>query len=116
MAARSLGASHARIIWKHILPNLIQSALVIGTFAIGRGPSSRRPPSPSWGLGVPSLDPDLGRPCSRNGRTYISTAWWMAAVPGLSIFATRARDQPPGDGGLAATNLDPKLKRSGARH
>lgn len=112
MAARSLGASHARIIWKHILPNLIQSALVIGTFAMAAAIIAEAALS-FLGLGVPPSIPTWGGMLA-DGRTYISTAWWMALFPGLSIFATVLAINLLGD--ALRDNLDPKLKRSGARH
>lgn len=112
MAARSLGASHARIIWRHLLPNLIQSALVIGTFAMASAIIAEAALS-FLGLGVPPSIPTWGGMLA-DGRTYISTAWWMAMFPGLSIFATVLAINLLGD--ALRDNLDPKLKRSGARH
>ena len=109
-AARSLGASDARIIVFHILPNLIQSAIVIGTFAMASAIISEAALS-FLGLGVPPDIPTWGSMLA-DGRTYISTSWWLALFPGLCIFATVLGINLLGDG--LRDILDPKLKRSGA--
>lgn len=110
-AARSLGATHTRIIFKHLLPNLMQSALVIGTFAMASAIIAEAALS-FLGLGVPPSIPTWGGMLA-DGRTYISTSWWMALFPGLCIFATVLAINMLGD--ALRDNLDPKLKRSGGR-
>jgi peptide/nickel transport system permease protein len=110
-AARSLGASHSRIIFKHLLPNLMQSALVIGTFAMASAIIAEAALS-FLGLGVPPSIPTWGGMLA-DGRTYISTSWWMALFPGLCIFVTVLAINMLGD--ALRDNLDPKLKRSGGR-
>ncbi|MBX9759073.1 MAG: ABC transporter permease [Beijerinckiaceae bacterium] len=110
-AARSLGATHTRIIFKHLLPNLMQSALVIGTFAMASAIIAEAALS-FLGLGVPPVIPTWGGMLA-DGRTYISTSWWMALFPGLCIFVTVLAINMLGD--ALRDNLDPKLKRSGGR-
>lgn len=110
-AARSLGATHTRIIFKHLLPNLMQSALVIGTFAMASAIIAEAALS-FLGLGVPPAIPTWGGMLA-DGRTYISTSWWMALFPGLCIFITVLAINMLGD--ALRDNLDPKLKRSGGR-
>lgn len=110
-AARSLGATHTRIIFKHLLPNLLQSALVIGTFAMASAIIAEAALS-FLGLGVPPAIPTWGGMLA-DGRTYISTSWWMALFPGLCIFVTVLAINMLGD--ALRDNLDPKLKRSGGR-
>lgn len=110
-AARSLGATHTRIIFRHLLPNLMQSALVIGTFAMASAIIAEAALS-FLGLGVPPVIPTWGGMLA-DGRTYISTSWWMALFPGLCIFATVLAINMVGD--ALRDNLDPKLKRSGGR-
>ena len=110
-AARSLGATHTRIIFKHLLPNLMQSALVIGTFAMASAIIAEAALS-FLGLGVPPAIPTWGGMLA-DGRTYISTSWWMALFPGLCIFVTVLAINMLGD--ALRDNLDPKLKRSGGR-
>jgi len=109
-AARSLGATNTRIIVKHILPNLMQSAMVIGTFAMATAIISEASLS-FLGLGVPPEIPPWGAMLA-DGRTYISTSWWLALFPGLCIFFTVLGINLLGDG--MRDIFDPRLKRSGS--
>ena len=109
-AARALGASDARIITWHIVPNLFQSAVVIGTFAMASAIISEAALS-FLGLGVPPEIPTWGSMLA-DGRTYISTSWWLALFPGLCIFFTVLGINLLGDG--LRDLLDPRLKRSGS--
>ena len=108
-AARSLGARDTRIIIKHILPNLMQSAMVIGTFAMATAVISEASLS-FLGLGVPPEIPTWGGMLS-DARSYISTSWWLPLFPGLCIFFTVLGINLLGDG--LRDVLDPK--RSGER-
>ncbi len=108
-AARSLGASNSRIILHHILPNLVQVSLVIGTFAMASAIISEASLS-FLGLGVPPEIPTWGTMLA-DGRIYISTAWWLALFPGLSIFVTVLGINLLGD--ALRDILDPRLKRAG---
>jgi len=86
LAARAIGASSGRIIFKHILPNAIYPVIVAATFSVGgailieSGLSflglGIQPPEPSWG-GILSI-----------GKDYITVAWWMSLFPGIAIFLT----------------------------
>ncbi|WP_090710927.1 MULTISPECIES: ABC transporter permease [unclassified Beijerinckia] len=107
-AARSLGASDTRIVVRHVIPNLLQSQLVIGTFAMAAAIISEAALS-FLGLGVPPHIPTWGGMLAE-GRTYISTAWWLALFPGLCIFATVLGINLIGDG--LRDLFDPRLKRS----
>ena len=109
-AARSLGAGHTRIILHHILPNLFPSAVVIGTFSMASAIISEAALS-FLGLGVPPEIPTWGTMLA-DGRTYISTSWWLALFPGLCIFFTVLGINLLGDG--LRDILDPRLKRSGS--
>ncbi len=109
-AARSLGAGHTRIIMRHILPNLFPSAIVIGTFSMASAIIAEAALS-FLGLGVPPEIPTWGTMLA-DGRTHISTSWWMALFPGLCIFFTVLGINLLGDG--LRDILDPRLKRSGA--
>ena len=109
-AARSLGARHTRIIVHHIMPNLLPSALVIGTFSMASAIISEAALS-FLGLGVPPDIPTWGSMLA-DGRTYISTSWWLALFPGLCIFFTVLGINLLGDG--LRDILDPRLKRSGS--
>lgn len=109
-AARSLGARHTRIILRHIMPNLLPSAVVIGTFSMASAIISEAALS-FLGLGVPPEIPTWGSMLA-DGRTYISTSWWLALFPGLCIFFTVLGINLLGDG--LRDILDPRLKRSGS--
>jgi peptide/nickel transport system permease protein len=109
-AARSLGARHSRIITRHIMPNLFPSAVVIGTFSMASAIISEAALS-FLGLGVPPEIPTWGSMLA-DGRTYISTSWWLALFPGLCIFFTVLGINLLGDG--LRDILDPRLKRSGS--
>jgi peptide/nickel transport system permease protein len=109
-AARSLGANDTRIIAYHIMPNLFPSAVVIGTFSMASAIIAEAALS-FLGLGVPPEIPTWGSMLS-DGRTYISTSWWLALFPGLCIFFTVLGINLLGDG--LRDILDPRLKRSGS--
>lgn len=106
MAARSLGAGHGRILCSHILPNLLQSALIVGTFAMATAIIAEASLS-FLGLGVPPSTPTWGGMLA-DARSYISTAWWMALFPGLAIFATVLGINLLGD--VLRAHLDPRLR------
>jgi peptide/nickel transport system permease protein len=85
-AARASGATNLRIMRQHIVPNLLSPILVVATleFAsvmlaeaalsfLGMG---IQPPESSWGLML------------SQGRTYMTTAWWLVVAPGVAILLT----------------------------
>lgn len=109
-AARALGARDSVIIVRHILPNLIQVTMVIGTFAMASAIIAEASLS-FLGLGVPPEIPTWGTMLA-DGRIYISTAWWLALFPGLCIFLTVLGINLLGD--ALRDLLDPRLKRTGA--
>jgi peptide/nickel transport system permease protein len=109
-AARSLGARHTRIILRHIMPNLFPAAVVIGTFSMASAIIAEASLS-FLGLGVPPEIPTWGSMLA-DGRTHISTSWWLALFPGLCIFFTVLGINLLGDG--LRDILDPRLKRSGS--
>jgi peptide/nickel transport system permease protein len=109
LAARCLGASRARIILRHIFPNVVQTSLVIGTFAMASSIIAEASLS-FLGVGVPPEIPTWGTMLA-DGRIYISTAWWLALFPGLCIFITVLGINLLGD--ALRDLLDPRLKRAG---
>jgi peptide/nickel transport system permease protein len=110
-AAQCLGASNRQIITRHIVPNLIQTSLVIGTFAMASSIIAEASLS-FLGVGVPPEIPTWGTMLA-DARIYISTSWWMPLFPGLCIFITVLGINLLGD--ALRDLLDPRLKRSGAR-
>ncbi|WP_203072838.1 ABC transporter permease [Falsiroseomonas ponticola] len=85
-SARAIGASHARIILRHILPNVLTPALVVATLELARVIVLEAGLS-FLGLGIQPPDPSWGRMLA-DGRTYISSAWWIITFPGLALMLT----------------------------
>lgn len=106
VAARSLGAGHLRVLWHHILPNILPSTLVVGTFAMATAIISEAALS-FLGLGVPPTVPTWGGMLA-DARAYISTSWWMALFPGLCIFITVLGINLLGD--VMRAHFDPKIR------
>jgi peptide/nickel transport system permease protein len=95
-AARSLGGSDGRVIARHLLPNVITSALVFATTdvmlyivlvtSLSYLGLAARPPSPEWGAMI------------TEGRTFMASAWWISLFPGLAIVVTGIAFSIFGDG------------------
>ncbi len=103
----SMGASHWHVIFRHILPNVIQSVIVVGTLRVATAIQIAAGLS-FLGLGAQPPDPEWGAMLS-NGRNYMrSGEWWMTVFPGLAIFITVMCINLLGDGLRDA--LDPKLR------
>jgi peptide/nickel transport system permease protein len=109
-AAQCLGASNRQIITRHIIPNLIQTSLVIGTFAMASSIIAEASLS-FLGVGVPPEIPTWGTMLA-DARIYISTSWWMPLFPGLCIFVTVLGINLLGD--ALRDLLDPRMKRTGS--
>lgn len=85
-AATALGASHSRIVFRHIAPVVIPTMLTIG--AIDFATVVLAESSLSFlGLGIQSPEFTWGSMVA-TGRGYLSTAWWVAFWPGLMILLT----------------------------
>lgn len=84
-AAVSIGCTSTRILFVHILPNVMNSVIVIGTLQMARMILLEASLS-FLGLGVNVATPTWGNMIS-NGRSYITSAWWMCFVPGIAIVA-----------------------------
>jgi peptide/nickel transport system permease protein len=105
-AARALGATDARIIFRHILPNAMAPVIVSTTMRIGGAILSESSLS-FLGLGVPEPYPSWGSILNA-GRTYLLQAPWITTFPGIFIFLTVLAFNYVGDGLRDA--LDPRLK------
>jgi peptide/nickel transport system permease protein len=104
--ARVAGASHLRIMFRYILPNVVNSLIVLATLQVGfvillesslsfLGAGIPRP-TPAWGLMV------------ADGRELIVTAWWISMFPGIAIMLTVLSLNLLGD--WLRDHLDPRLK------
>ncbi|MDB5532418.1 MAG: binding-protein-dependent transport system inner rane component [Hyphomicrobiales bacterium] len=106
-AARVLGASTPRILFKHLLPNVMSSVIVISSLLVAKMILFESALS-FLGLGVPPATPTWGAMIAE-GRNYIGNAWWVAAMPGLAIFITVIGINLVGD--RLRDLLDPRLKQ-----
>ncbi|GAB4275560.1 MAG: glutathione ABC transporter permease GsiD [Coriobacteriia bacterium] len=105
-AARAVGASDLRIIFRHILPNSIAPIIVYGTMAIGGAILSEAALS-FLGMGVQPPDPSWGLMLS-DARLQMTVAPWLMIFPGLAILTTVLAFVLLGDGLRDA--LDVKMK------
>jgi peptide/nickel transport system permease protein len=105
-AAQALGGGDARILIRHILPNVFTPWLVVATLDMARVIVIESALS-FLGLGVQPPAPTWGGMLA-DGRVYISTAWWLATFPGLAILVTVLGINLFGDG--LRDTLDPRLK------
>lgn len=106
-AARSVGASHARIIAKHVLPNAWSPVMVQATLDIGATILVAAALS-FIGLGAPPGTAEWGLLVSK-GRNFFPISWWYVVFPGLAILVTTLGFNLLGDG--LRDMLDPKLRR-----
>jgi peptide/nickel transport system permease protein len=107
LAARAIGASDLRIIFRHILPNAMAPVLVAATLGVAGAILTEsalsflgigvQPPTPSWGNILTS------------GKDYIEFAWWLSLYPGLAILVTVLAYNLLGEGIRDA--IDPRLHR-----
>jgi peptide/nickel transport system permease protein len=107
-ALEGLGARPARIMFRHILPNVASPIIVRATIGMGYAILTAAvlgflgmgapPPQPEWGLMV------------SESREFLPDAWWFATFPGLAIFLVVFAFNLLGDG--LRDIVDPRLRRS----
>lgn len=107
LGARSTGAPPSRILWRHILPNVLASIIVLATVQLANAILSiaglsflglgAQPPTPEWGVML------------RSGREYIQQAPHITIAPGVAIMLLVLSFNLIGDGLRDA--LDPRLRR-----
>lgn len=105
-ATRALGASHGRILWAHILPHLVPTAIVWGTLGISTTVLLEATLS-FLGIGVQPPTASWGNIIFEN-QTYFQTAPWLVFFPGLCIVALALAFNLVGDG--LRDLLDPTQK------
>jgi peptide/nickel transport system permease protein len=106
VGARTMGAAHARIVLRHVLPNVVAPLIVLATIGvagsilaaaglsyIGLG---AQPPTAEWGAMLSSA------------RSYLRDSWWMATFPGLAIVVVVLALNLFGDG--LRDVLDPRTR------
>ena len=110
-ASRTVGASDARIIFTHILPNVTSSFIVVSTISVAAAIISEASLS-FLGLGVQPPTVSWGGMLS-DGRQYLATSWWVATFPGIAITVTVLGIIFLGD--WIRDVLDPKMKAKGSK-
>ncbi|TQS44109.1 ABC transporter permease [Cryptosporangium phraense] len=85
-AARSCGARWYSVLGRHVLPNAIGPVMVLATLTFGTAILAVSSLS-FLGYGAPPPAPEWGTLIS-GGRNYLANAWWLTALPGLTIAAT----------------------------
>jgi peptide/nickel transport system permease protein len=96
LAARALGYSSWRIMFRHILPTTASAVIlfsmvdavgnIILAASLGFLGLGAQPPSPEWGTMI------------ADGQNYILTSWWLATIPGLAVVFTGVAFSLIGDG------------------
>jgi peptide/nickel transport system permease protein len=104
----ALGGSLARVVLRHVLPNVLSTIVVIATLELARAIVLEATLS-FLGLGVEPSVVTWGRMLN-GGRLYLRTAWWLTAFPGLAIFVTVLAVNLLGD--HLRDWLDPRLRGS----
>ena len=107
LAARALGAGPMRILWRHILPNIVSPVIVkmsldvgfavLTVASLGFVGIGVKPPTPEWGMMLSTA------------RGYMPDFWWTAIFPGLAIFVAVLSFNLLGDG--LRDVLDPRSRR-----
>ena len=96
LAARALGYSPLRIMFRHILPTTASSVIlfsmvdavgnIILAASLGFLGLGAQPPSPEWGAMI------------SDGQNYVLTSWWLATIPGLAVVFVGVAFSLIGDG------------------
>ena len=108
-AAQSIGASTSRVLWRHLLPNIMPPIIVLFTTRVGAVILIESGLS-FLGLGVPPPAPTWGGLLSGSGRTYMFQGPWLALAPGLCLTAVVYATNVFGD--ALRDLLDPRMRGS----
>ena len=108
-AAQSIGASTRRILWWHLLPNIMPPIIVLFTTRVGAAILVESGLS-FLGLGVPPPAPTWGGLLAGAGRTYMFQGPWLALAPGLCLTAVVYATNMFGD--ALRDIFDPRLRGS----
>ena len=106
-AAQSLGASTLRVLWLHVLPNVMAPIIVLFTTRVGTAILAESGLA-FLGLGVPPPAPTWGSMLSGAGRTFMFEGPWLALAPGLCLTAVVYATNVFGD--AVRDLLDPRMR------
>jgi peptide/nickel transport system permease protein len=107
-AARIVGGSPTRVLVRHILPNLINTLMILASLQMGWVILIEASLS-YLGAGVPPPQPSWGAMAAQ-GTSYITSAWWVAGMPALAVMLAVLVFNLVGD--WLRDRLDPRLQRS----
>ena len=110
-AARLIGLSPARIVVRHILPNVMGPVLVIATINLAIAIITEATLS-FLGVGLPATEPSLGTLIGIGQNYLFSGEWWIVAFPSLALDDSGSVGQSSGR--LAARRAEPKAEMSAA--
>ncbi|MSQ34454.1 MAG: ABC transporter permease [Dehalococcoidia bacterium] len=108
-SAKISGAASARILLKHMLPNVTNTIMVIATLRVGQLILAESILS-FLGVGVPPPTPAWGSMVA-DGRNYLNTAWWISSLPGVAILLVVMAFNFTGD--WVRDRTDPRLRQLG---
>ncbi|MEO6363900.1 MAG: ABC transporter permease [Caldimonas sp.] len=107
-AARSLGLSAARIVFRHLLPNALPPLIVVATVQVAHAIALEATLS-FLGLGLPPTEPSLGLLIANGYEVLMSGKYWISVYPGLALLITILAINLVGD--QLRDVLNPRLSR-----
>jgi peptide/nickel transport system permease protein len=107
-AAQSLGLSHARIVFRHILPNCLAPVIVIATVQTAHAISLEATLS-FLGVGLPQTEPSLGVLIANGFQYMLSGKYWISTFPGIALLVTIVAINLVGD--RMRDVLNPRLEK-----
>jgi len=107
-AATCLGLSHARVLFRHILPNCLAPLIVVGTVQTAHAIALEATLS-FLGVGLPQTEPSLGLLIANGFEYMLSGKYWIAFFPGIALLATIVSINLVGD--QLRDVLNPRLER-----
>jgi peptide/nickel transport system permease protein len=105
-AARVVGVPTGKLMFRHILPNVVGPVIVLSTLSVGSAILAAAGLS-FLGLGAQPPDPEWGTMLA-DGRQYLRSHWWVSTMPGVAIAITVLSVNMAGDG--LRDILDPRLR------
>ena len=108
LAALAIGATDARVMFRHILPNLLNTVVIIATLSVGSIILAEAALS-FLGLGASAETISWGKMIA-DGRGALTVAWWLVTIPGIAIIAVVLAGNLFGD--WVRDALDPSLRHA----